>query len=132
MTEIVSRPARHIPLTAWTPTDASGAGLTFAAGTNGSYSVTGDVVSAWGEVIYPATADASNATIGGLPFTCANSQGVRGGVTIGFKTESTLAGALVVNNTKTLGLNTSTGANITNATMSGDTVYFLAVYPLVL
>jgi hypothetical protein len=52
----------------WTPTDASGAGLTFAT-TAGWYTKVGRLVVATFRIIYPATASASASTIGGLPFT---------------------------------------------------------------
>lgn len=52
----------------WTPTDASGAGLTFATAA-GWYTKVGRLVVATFRVIYPATANASASTIGGLPFT---------------------------------------------------------------
>lgn len=51
----------------WTPTDASGAGLTFATAA-GWYTKVGRLVVATFRVIYPATANASASTIGGLPF----------------------------------------------------------------
>lgn len=52
----------------WTPTDASGAGLTFATAA-GWYTKVGRLVVATFRVVYPATANASASTIGGLPFT---------------------------------------------------------------
>jgi hypothetical protein len=51
----------------WTPTDASGAGLTFATAA-GWYTKVGRLVVATFRIIYPATADASASTFGGLPF----------------------------------------------------------------
>ena len=53
--------------TSWTPSDASGAGLTFTS-VSGWYSRTGDLVIATANFTYPATVDASAAVIGGLPF----------------------------------------------------------------
>jgi len=52
----------------WTPTDASGAGLTFTT-SNTNYTKVGNTVFVTGVVTFPATADASAAQIGGLPFT---------------------------------------------------------------
>jgi hypothetical protein len=51
----------------WTPTDASGAGLTFIT-SEGRYTKIGRQVTVNFYVVYPATASASNAKIGGLPF----------------------------------------------------------------
>lgn len=55
----------------WTPTDASGAGLTFTTAT-GLYTKIGRLVVATFRVIYPVTANGSNAIIGGLPFASGN------------------------------------------------------------
>ena len=52
----------------WTPTDASGAGLTLS-GTNTRYTKVGNIVVACAEIVYPSTANGSAAKIGGLPFT---------------------------------------------------------------
>lgn len=114
---------------AWTPNDASGASLSFT-GAAGEYITIGNMVLAWGVLTYPATANGANAKLGGLPLTCANTEQARGGVTIGFKTESTLAGALITNNSTTINLYDGSGNHITNATMSGDQIYFLATYPI--
>jgi len=51
----------------WTPIDASGASLTFATA-EGVYTKIGRLVIASYRVIYPSTADANSAFIGGLPF----------------------------------------------------------------
>jgi len=52
----------------WTPVDSSGAALTLVTA-NGRYTKTGNLVFASFEIQYPVTANGSNATIGGLPFT---------------------------------------------------------------
>mgnify|MGYP001568427229 CR=1 FL=1 len=52
----------------WTPTDASGASLSFTT-VSGVYTKIGRVVIAAFKLTYPVTADASQATIGSLPFT---------------------------------------------------------------
>lgn len=54
----------------WTPTDASGAGLVFAAGTAGISIISDKFVFVSARVVYPVTADASQATIGSLPAIC--------------------------------------------------------------
>lgn len=54
------------PATPWTPVDASGAALTFAAGTMGSYIKIGQLVVATFTVNYPATSSNAIAAVAGL------------------------------------------------------------------
>jgi hypothetical protein len=51
----------------WTPTDASGAGLTLSI-TSATYTKIGNIVTLSAVISYPSTADISAAKIGGLPF----------------------------------------------------------------
>jgi len=53
----------------WTPTDASGAGLTLTVNGTQFYTKVGRTVTVSFNITYPATADASFAILGGLPFT---------------------------------------------------------------
>jgi len=55
----------------WTPTDASGASLSFTS-VNGYYTKIGNIVYCAFRLTFPTTANANNATIGNLPFTVAN------------------------------------------------------------
>lgn len=110
----------------WTPTDASGAGLSFTSA-SGRYTRMGNVVFLFGFVQYPVTASANNASIGGLPFT-ANSDA------------STTQGAVTysqVANVRSIGVQPSTtnaaiytlaGGVATNANMSNTSLYFSATY----
>jgi hypothetical protein len=111
----------------FTPADASGAALTFAAGTSGRYTKIGNTVFFNAIIIYPVTADGSAALIGSLPFTCGNANNHRGG-TVTYSTESTLTYFLVAANATTGQLYTNTGGNITNATLSGDTIFISGHY----
>ena len=52
----------------WTPTDASGAGLTLTT-SNTNYTKIGNTVFVTGVITWPSTVDVSAAQIGGLPFT---------------------------------------------------------------
>lgn len=113
----------------WTPTDTSGAGLTFTTPT-GHYQKVGNTVRAWGNVTYPVTANASAARIGGLPFTVANTEAARAGGLVTYSDETTLAYVIVAKNATDMGLAASSGATVSNATMSGNAVYFLVVYPI--
>jgi hypothetical protein len=111
----------------FTPADASGAALTFAAGTSGRYTKIGNTVFFNATIIYPVTADGSAALIGSLPFTCGNANNHRGG-TVTYSTESTLTYFLVAANATTGQPYTNTGGNITNATLSGDTIFISGHY----
>ena len=110
----------------WTPVDASGAGLTFT-GANGYYTKIGKLVFAQGTVTFPATANASAASIGGLPFTVPNLAGARQGF-VSFTDETTLFSILPDGGGTTISLRDSSAAALTNATMSGNTVWFTAIY----
>jgi len=111
----------------WTPTDASGATLTFAQA-NGSYTRIGRQVTAWGFVTYPATADASGVEIGGLPFTSANVDAVRGGGMIGFCDASTVSSVLTNKNGTAVKLYDSSGVQIVNSTMNNKSIYYAVTY----
>lgn len=50
----------------WTPVDESGAGLSIT-GANCTYTKIGDMIFLRGTLTFPATADASSCTVGGLP-----------------------------------------------------------------
>jgi hypothetical protein len=113
----------------WTPIDSSGAALTFAAAT-GTYTKIGRIVIASFHVTYPATADGSNAIIGGLPFTIVNAQEARGHSSLGHRTLAALESFLGTNNATTLSPRTSTGGNITNATLTGADIYAGIIYPI--
>lgn len=52
----------------WTPVDVSGAGLTFSS-VSAYYGRSGKLVTASFILVYPATADGTNAAVGGFPFT---------------------------------------------------------------
>ena len=110
----------------WTPVDASGAGLTFT-GANGYYTKIGKLVFAQGTVTFPATADAATASIGGLPFTVPNLAGARQGF-VSFTDEATLFSILPDGGGTTISLRNSSATALTNATMSGNTVWFTAIY----
>lgn len=114
---------------AWTPADGSGAGLTFTSVSAG-YTRLGNMVFAYATVIYPTTADGTNAVITGLPFAAPN---VAYAVTpaIVLPNGGTTAMALVpVPNSITAKLvNSATGAPLTNANVSTLTLSFLLIYP---
>lgn len=114
--------------TSWTPSDASGATLSFTS-VSGSYLLFGGMVVAWGALTYPATADASNVKIGGLPIKVRNTTDSQGGGTISYCTETTAARVLPFANNTYVDIRNTGGTILTNATMSGDTIYFCVMYP---
>jgi hypothetical protein len=109
----------------WTPTDASGAGLTFTT-SNTSYTKVGNLVTVTGIVTFPSTLDASAAQIGGLPFTAKASTG-------GFFPAVNNASLNIVGNVSS-GAATfflaqpETTNNRTNLNMSGKLIAFSGTY----
>ena len=112
----------------WTPIDSSGATLSFTSVT-GSYLVLGGTIVAWGALTYPATADGSSVKIGGLPIKVRNTAASQGGGMISYTTESTAARVLPFANNTYVDIRNTSGTILTNATMSGDTIYFCVMYP---
>jgi hypothetical protein len=111
----------------WTPTDLSGAGLSFTTAL-GRYTKVGNQVTAWAWIQYPVTASAADNTIGGLPFTIANQTAIRGGFALGFSQTASVGGGILSPNTAYFVLVTSAGVNVTNATLSTLIVSFAVIY----
>jgi len=113
----------------WTPTDGSGAGLTFTTAV-GYYTKIGRVVQFSIQVVYPSTADATAAKIGSFPFAFANANAARGGPVVGYSSYAATLGLL----NDTGGVTTSRfyvangGTNVTNANLSTATLYFGGTY----
>lgn len=102
----------------WTPADASGAGLALVNNTQARYIKIGKLFIAAFDISYPVTADASNTVIGGLPFAFPATLGW-GGV-VARCSETTCQQIQGVGSSTTFKLFNNAGADITNATMSGD------------
>ena len=111
----------------WTPIDESGAGLTFTAAT-GLYTKIGDTVHAWASVTYPSTADATGASIGGLPFSILNNNTIRGGGTVGYSDTADASNMLGVANSTRIALYDNAGGATTNAEMSTESILYMFVY----
>jgi hypothetical protein len=110
----------------WTPTDASGAGLTFAAA-SGNYTRMGNVVFLFGFIQYPVTASSDTATIGGLPFTASSSaSATQGAVT--YTQVATVRSIGVQPSNTTAVVYTLAGGVATNADMGNTALYFNATY----
>ena len=114
----------------WTPTDGSGAGLTFAAGTAGIYTKIGRVVYISASVRYPVTASAANAVISGMPFTMAASpDGAQGGMQLNYSIAATVLVFKPDNgSTNIIVRGQSGGAQQTNASMSNTRYDFSGFY----
>jgi hypothetical protein len=118
----------------WTPIDTSGATLTFTSPL-GSYTRIGRMVYAQMIVIYPATANANAARIGGLPFTVADTDGIlspsRGGSVVTFSDANiSMFGNLSEGATEFYIFNQATTANVTNAVLSGKVLRMMFSYPV--
>lgn len=109
----------------WTPTDASGAGLTFS-NVDAYYTKIGRMVYAYCRITYPTTANANSAVIGGLPYNVQNTQGARqGSITY---TSSTANRIFPIPNTAQAVFFIGTTA-ATNAQMSGTDNWLMIAYP---
>ena len=111
----------------WTPTDASGASLVFSTAL-GSYLKIGRLVFVGGTVVYPATADASNAKIGSLPFSGSSSSGLSRQVVPTALSTGTNPFLIVTAANTTLTVETLNGTAITNATISTIQLQFSGTY----
>ncbi len=110
----------------WTPTDVSGASLSFSAAT-GYYIRTGNMMYAMGSVTYPVNVDVSSAIIGSLPATAKNVSTNRGGSVSRSDYGSGLT-MRTLENTAKIYIYDLTGASITNTQLSGITIDFNAAY----
>ena len=104
----------------WTPTDASGAGLSLTGTSNNCfYTKIGNQVTCVFSLTYPSTASAAAATIGGLPFTSKNtSASVAGGFTT-FTSNGSDVVFLIGANDTVFGIRSITGiSGVTNVSLS--------------
>jgi len=107
----------------WTPTDASGAGLTLVS-PSGKYTKNGRLVTVSGFWGVPTNANGSNLLIGGLPFTVgANSTGCQ---LLDYATAGEMS--LVVSGATTLAFYGASGVRRTNVNYSAVSIYFSASY----
>lgn len=110
--------------TTWTPTDASGAGLSLTI-TSANYTQVGNRIFVSAHVVYPATASGANASIGGLPFTVSGYS--TGGVSSNAVTAVQI-GEFVTATTTFQPLATASATPITNVQLSGAFVIFQGAY----
>ena len=114
----------------WTPIDGSGAGLTYSSAA-GNYTRVGRTVTAVFNVVYPSTANANAARIGGLPFTAANISNGRNVGCFNINGSAQAVQPSVVGNATTFAaLKVAVGTSASNAdlslaTMQGGITYFV-------
>lgn len=111
-----------LPGASWTPSDASGAGLSLTS-LSAYYTRKGDEVRCFAKIQYPATANGSANFIGGLPFTVKNADYAQGGGVLTYCNETTAKYAMVTKNSTGFAIYDSSGNALTNATLSGDTLW---------
>ncbi len=101
----------------WTPTDASGAALSFTS-VEGTYVKIGQMVHVEAILTYPSTADGSTAILGSLPFTVKDTTGDFA-LGLMMQTSGTMIGLAGLNNTTTVQpRNPASFAAFTNANLS--------------
>ena len=107
----------------WTPTDASGAGLTFTSPV-GTYTKIGDTVILTMTITYPSNSSSSVVAIGGAPFTAATAAGAGGFVTY---TNSGIDMQLYYSGS-TIRAYLNNGASVQNLSVSGDAISATLIY----
>lgn len=116
----------------WTPSDQSGAGLSFSS-VSANYTKIGNIVFVYAVLTYPSTVSASPAQIGGLPFTTANAPYINGITQYIFVSNQTYPAFIdpVQNATKfNLFLTGPSFLQLTNAQLSTAIVEFSFWYPV--
>jgi hypothetical protein len=112
----------------WTPTDASGAGLTFAGVTSARYTKIGRCVFVDAEVGYPPTASGASAVIGGLPFTSKNTTDYNSGTCMNDANLNIWSFINANTTNMLLYLQATSFTSPTNAQLSGKTLYISIWY----
>jgi hypothetical protein len=106
----------------WTPTDSSSAGLVFTSA-SGLIAKISNLVAVVGTLTYPTTSDPSPTAIGGLPYP---NRGPIGGFYQNYF--HTIAFYFATNQLAFNIMDPTTGANKTNAQMSGALLTFTGIY----
>jgi hypothetical protein len=114
----------------FTPTDASGAGLTLTTA-RGRYTKIGREVTCYIVVTFPSTASGSGVAIGGLPFTSANPYGSGDagfGGSISYTNTSSTFSSFLAQNSTTATFYTNAGGAVVNSTFSTKETQFILRY----
>lgn len=115
------------PSCSWTPSDGSGAGLTFTAVASACTRI-GNMVFAYAKFTYPTTADSSHAIITGLPVTVPNAAYASQICTLSQGT-GTYYQLQTIANTITAAFFSITGTNFANSGLSATQIDMMCVYP---
>lgn len=120
----------NVAINAWTPIDGSGAGLTFTSAI-GQYVKIGCMVFLQMELQYPATANASLAKIGGLPFQVRSGGISRASLAVGY-VQSSLAVCAYISGSggsELIVLDAPAGGlGLSNSSLSGKRLYISGWY----
>lgn len=114
----------------WTPTDQSGASLSFSSAT-GTYTKIGRICIAGSFIVYPSTASGAGCLIGGLPFTVSgsgNAPGRQGHVSYSNSAFNTWC--IPSAGSTNFFLHTSAGVQTINSQMSTNATFCNEIYPV--
>lgn len=114
----------------WTPTDGSGAGLTFSS-VGAIYIKIGKLVTCHYRLTFPVTASGANITFNGLPFTTSGFAGGFAGGSgwlFGVAAPNGVFVHIVANSATQTSLVNGAGANVINSSASGQTLSGTIIY----
>jgi hypothetical protein len=111
----------------WTPTDNSGAGLSFTV-YSATYTKIGRVVEIEAAIYFPSTASTAAISISGLPFSAATGDDNTGGLSISATNVGANYYALITRNSSLFTINTNLDVSVTNAIYSSKMLKFFGVY----
>jgi hypothetical protein len=109
----------------WTPTDGSGASLSFTSVT-ANYTKIGNQVTAWCRLTYPTTASTAGAQLNGLPFVVSSTLSAAGGGMMAYKTTTSVFSIRATGSG--ILFQDSTGGQPTNVALSTGTFIFATTY----
>ena len=111
----------------FTPTDGSGAGLSFT-GAAGTYIKVGGQVTCWGILNYPTNSDATPAAVQGLPFPFGANNVDRVGGPVVYNNFGGYLSVLGVTSNSKVQIFKTTGSGPTNAQLSAQSIWFSVTY----
>jgi len=111
----------------FTPTDGSGAGLSFT-GAEGTYIKVGGQVTCWVKLNYPTNSDATPASVQGFPFPFGGSDVDRVGGPVVYNNFGDYLSVLGVKSNSKVQIFKTTGSGPTNAQLSAQSIWFSVTY----
>jgi hypothetical protein len=113
----------------WTPTDNSGASLSFTDLTgNCYYTKVGNLVTCVFNITYPTTLDSSNCAVTGLPFIAKNTTNSIAGGYFTYSGSTVIMTILVGTNSSQFFFYQYSGSNVINSVLSGKTIRGVITY----